>query len=303
VNYNAVADCSEINLRLFKILQKRAKVVDGISYADPNFLRMMMYLELSRPRGEVDRWKKVFERLTLLNHEYPLGRCEETIQTTEEPTLKERDILLKFCIRNKRVLAGPDIIQLYEHTHRSISMKEFVELGGAVLAFSPQARMDAEDIKDILGHRGIRVDVLQPLADGFYETIVVRNGKKPLAMFFQESACHSYTIAKLRDGPFHEVRIGTPDLLLHMYYSLEIASNRKTDSLFFATSLQCLIDKLFQIQQKGRREPTEFLPAFGLRCSGRQKGLATLLKERSNRTEKKKGGATRSLTRKSKRQH
>ena len=75
VNFIPVADCSEMNKEMFSILQKRAKSVDGILYCDPDFLRMMMYLELSRPRGEVSRWKKVFERLTLLNHEYPLDEC------------------------------------------------------------------------------------------------------------------------------------------------------------------------------------------------------------------------------------
>ena len=31
-----------------------------------------MYLELSRPAGDVSRWEKVMKRLTLLNKHYPL---------------------------------------------------------------------------------------------------------------------------------------------------------------------------------------------------------------------------------------
>ena len=31
----------------------------------PNYLRMAMYLELSRPDGDVSRWEKVLKRLTL----------------------------------------------------------------------------------------------------------------------------------------------------------------------------------------------------------------------------------------------
>ena len=40
---------------------------------------MLMYLELSRPNGDVGRWEKVLKRLTLLNKHYPLrGKsCEE----------------------------------------------------------------------------------------------------------------------------------------------------------------------------------------------------------------------------------
>ena len=43
-----------------------------VSGASPNFLRMAMYLELSRPKGDVGRWEKVLKRLILLNKHYPL---------------------------------------------------------------------------------------------------------------------------------------------------------------------------------------------------------------------------------------
>ena len=33
---------------------------------------MAMYLELSRPKGDVSRWEKVLKRLTLLNKHYPV---------------------------------------------------------------------------------------------------------------------------------------------------------------------------------------------------------------------------------------
>ena len=38
-----------------------------------------MYLELSRPAGDVTRWEKVLKRLTLLNRHYPMKnpRCNE----------------------------------------------------------------------------------------------------------------------------------------------------------------------------------------------------------------------------------
>ena len=47
-------------------------VKKGIRYAPPDFLRMSMYLELSRPDGDVSRWEKVQKRLVLLNTHYPL---------------------------------------------------------------------------------------------------------------------------------------------------------------------------------------------------------------------------------------
>ena len=46
--------------------------VANIFYCPPNYLRMAMYLELSRPDGDVSRWEKVLKRLTLLNKHYPM---------------------------------------------------------------------------------------------------------------------------------------------------------------------------------------------------------------------------------------
>jgi len=57
-------------------LQKDALKIAGITYAPPNFLRMGMYLELSRPDGDVSRWEKVYKRLILLNKHYPLSSKE-----------------------------------------------------------------------------------------------------------------------------------------------------------------------------------------------------------------------------------
>ena len=48
-----------------KLFEKNAKI-NGIQYAPPNFLRMNMFIELSRPAGDVSRWEKVLKRMILL---------------------------------------------------------------------------------------------------------------------------------------------------------------------------------------------------------------------------------------------
>ena len=77
VNFIPVADITYIPKELFKAIQKEAIRVDGILYAPPDYLRMAMFLELSRPRGDVSRWEKVLKRLTLLNKNYKMRnpRC------------------------------------------------------------------------------------------------------------------------------------------------------------------------------------------------------------------------------------
>ena len=67
VNFIPVADITALNKEIFMIIKREAIMVKGIRYAPPNYLRMSMYLELSRPIGDVGRWEKVLKRLILLN--------------------------------------------------------------------------------------------------------------------------------------------------------------------------------------------------------------------------------------------
>lgn len=78
VNFMPVADITYCPKNLFKMIDREAIVIDRIKYCSADFLRMNMYLELSRPNGDTSRWEKVLKRLTLLNKNYPLKgkECE-----------------------------------------------------------------------------------------------------------------------------------------------------------------------------------------------------------------------------------
>ena len=70
----------------------------------------------------------------------------------------------------------------------------------------------------------------------------------------------------------------------------------KKEKWYFQNSLECLVKKLYKISEKARSYPTSFVPAFGLRCSGHQRGIATLLKLKAKRTEKIKMKGSNSNT-------
>ena len=72
VNFIPVADITNIPKELFAAIKKESVKIAGILYSPPNLLRMNMFLELSRPAGDISRWEKVLKRLTLLNKHYPL---------------------------------------------------------------------------------------------------------------------------------------------------------------------------------------------------------------------------------------
>ena len=65
--YNIFGNKESIN----SILKQSIKV-KSIHYCPPTYLRMAMYLELSRPNGDVSRWEKIYERMLLLNQYFPL---------------------------------------------------------------------------------------------------------------------------------------------------------------------------------------------------------------------------------------
>lgn len=81
VNFIPIADITYLDKTLFKNLFKKAIKINAINYCPPNYLRMAMYVELSRPMGDVTRWEKILKRITLLNKNYPLkGELCKSIQ-------------------------------------------------------------------------------------------------------------------------------------------------------------------------------------------------------------------------------
>ena len=58
VNYMPIADITFLPKQIFNSLKKDSIRVGGILYTPPNYLRMSMYLELSRPVGDTSRWEK-----------------------------------------------------------------------------------------------------------------------------------------------------------------------------------------------------------------------------------------------------
>lgn len=297
VNFIPVADISQMPLQIFKILQRRAKSVDGILYCDPDFLRMLMYLELSRPRGEVERWKKVYERLLLLNDAFPVGRCDEEIHVPSVD-LEDRKIVLEFCLKHKRVVASSEIIELLEAGQSKKHLESLVRRGGPVIFFSDFSETDAEDLKSLLSHRlggGIKTQAIPAITDQLYNIVILKRRGVPLALIVQQDACHAYTTLRVDS---QDMRLATPDLLLHLYYSFMLFG--KKEKAYFETPIECLIEKIHSVLKVARNRPTDFVPAFGLRCSGRQKGIASLLREKAARTEAEKK-ATRKRAKNAKR--
>jgi hypothetical protein len=287
VNYIPVADFTEMHEVLFRTIRRRAFVIDGIYYCDPEFLRMLMYLELSRPRGQVDRWEKVFERLMALEKAHPMRPCRQSVLV---PHVDEtvRKTILEFISKRKRVLAGVETVEYYEKAPSRVPLRSLVEAQGVVLFFSPEAKHDAEDLSDILGHSTQYVKK-EALADDFFDCYMIRYERRPIALIVQERACHSYIEVSLDTGA--KIRLASLDLLMNLYLSFVVFG--KKEEKFLQVPILCLAELAHGYLRKYRHQPTKHIPAFTVSCSGKQKGFASLQKERAERTEKVKKGNTK----------
>jgi hypothetical protein len=284
VNFVPIADISETGPGMYELMVKRARTVDGILYCDEDYLRMLMYLELSRPRGEVKRWSKVYERLTLLNDAYPPGRCNDVIKMV--PIQREdRKVCLEYCIRHKNVVVGPEFLILMKDGQDTVSFKHLLNLDGPVIFFSSTVEQDMEDLKSILSDNDlVEIEYNKFPVDSIFNFATIKRNSKPIALIFEEDACHSYTTLHIREGR-EKMRLAMPDLYLHLYYSLMMYGRREKE--YFDNSFECLIQKIHAIVSKARNFPTRFLPAFGIQCSGHQRGIATLLRARQQRMRHK----------------
>jgi hypothetical protein len=197
--------------------------------------------------------------------------------------LDDRALILDFCVKHKRVVVAPEFIEIFQTGTTKKHMRSLVERGGPVIFFSDKAKIDAEDLSAMFSGKPAKVHEVKTMTDELFDFVTVKRGGN-LALIFQENACHSYTILKLDEG--NELRIATPDLYLHLYYSLMLFGAKEKE--FFDTSLECLIQKLNGILKISRNKAIGIVPTFGLRCSGRQKGYATLLREKKNRTNRAK---------------
>ncbi len=292
VNFVAIADISTLDPELYSLLYKRSIVRDGIHYSDPDFLRMMMYLELSRPRGQVERWAKVYERLLLLNEAFPPKVCrtkaEDLVGRVSIPVVL-RKALLEYVIDNKRVLMGAEVVSLYDwlisKTRRfSPTMTWFLKKNGMVVFLTPDADRDAYRLKEIFASPEITVEILEAKGELVPHRAIVSYRGMPFAELLQEVACHSFTSLSLPDG--RKLQVASLETMITFYYSLLLFTDDEKILQFYMTCLcQKLVDMSEKLHRKGTAGP---IPAFSIECSGYQKGFASLLKEKFSRIQREK---------------
>ena len=296
VNFIPVADITYLEKSLFKRVQKEAIRVYGILYCPPNFLRMNMYLELSRPAGDISRWEKVLKRLILLNKNYPLRgkHCDPKLFQREferiDPKEEEK---MYYTVRDSFIDQGLIFFggyasflysaympakqkKLFQKTPDFDVLAEEPEQAAAIL----KERLEDFDYKgiQIIKHNGIG----ELIAPHYEIKVKINNIEETVAFIYKPLACHSYNVIKKGNKT---VRVATIDTMLSFYFAFFYSDREYYDE----NRILCMAQYLFDVQQKNRLQQKGLLKRFSINCYGKQDTLEEMRNTKAEKYKELKG--------------
>ena len=299
VNYIPVADITYLNHNIFKEIKKKSVKRNKIYYAPPNFLRMSMYLELSRPDGNVSRWEKVLKRLNLLNKNYPLkdSVCKNTSfeklihygTKSNHKTHIKKDLyklFLNFFITHKCVLFGMYANHLYYNTYKK-KTKVIKKIPDFDVLYE-----DPDELSIMLknkltqnGYENIEIIKHEGIDDVIPEYIDFKVNNKTLVFIFKPLACHSYNIIDIKDK---KVRIASIETILSFYLAFLFLK----DSKYKINRLLCVSAYLFRMMRRRKPDMTGIFKRFNINCIGKQLTFEMMRAEKAakyNELRKRRG--------------
>ena len=295
VNFIPVADITLLPKELFNAIKNESIKIFGILYAPPNLLRMGMYLELSRPAGDVSRWEKVLKRLTLLNKHYPLNsnQCNhidfQRKMGDDENVNKIYDTVQQTLVDQGVVFFGGYALSIYaQHMPNHLRRKLLKIPDFDVLSEEPT--VTAQIIKERLNDMDVKnVKIIKRPAMGeiiatHYE---IRVGNDTVVFIYEPLACHSYNIIK-ESG--NDVKVATIDTMLSFYLAFLYADRPYYDK----NRILCMSKYLFEVQEKNRLSQKGVLRRFSISCMGHQETIEEMRAEKAEKFKElkdKKGTA------------
>ena len=287
VNYIPVADITYMNKDLYESIKKESISVGGILYAAPNFLRMAMYLELSRPEGDTSRWEKVLKRLILLNKNYPLYGID-CLNMNFQRGLEIRDKKKEADIFNitRDALIGQGVVFFGSLAHGIYSTympkregKRIIQKNPDFDVMSTKPLFTATVVKERLEYNGYK-NVSISKKDGVGEVIAphyeVLYGIDTICFIYEPLACHSYNVV---DVDKRKVRIATIDTMLSFYLAFLYANRPYYDK----NRILCMTEFLFKVQQRNRLQQKGVLRRFNINCYGSQSTLEDIREEKTKK--------------------
>ena len=282
VNFIPIADITFLHPDLFKSINEECIIVNGIRYAPPNFLRMNMFLELSRPAGDISRWEKVLKRITLLNKFYPMEKqdCHKVDFLRSMEDNSDKSELLYITLRdiftaNGVIFFGGYATRLYsKYMEKNIREKFKKSPDFDVISEEPDvlATIIMERLRE-LGFKKIKSIEHDGISEIIPRHIEIRVDNEILALIYEPIACHSYNVLHIGNVT---VNVATIDTMLNFYLAFYFsnATYHEKDRIL------CMAMFLFNVEMKNRLAQKGLLKRFSIHCIGTQPTLESIRAEK-----------------------
>jgi len=236
-----------------------------------------MYLELSRPDGDVSRWEKVLKRLTLLNKFYPMKnpRCKFSSFSREFEGKKKAgraafSIIRREAIRHGYVFFGGYASSVYKARPRGRQDPDFdllAEDGHEATNVLVKALKSANIGK-------VKVKFRKPLWEVISESHEISVDDDIVCVVYQALGCHNYNVVGVGGS---NAKVATIDTMLSLWLAMLYDSR----SLNTRDRIYCMAQYLFETQRKHRLQQTGPLRRFGPTCIGEQPTLESAREDKS----------------------
>jgi len=295
VNFIPIADITEMVPEIFKNILKNGIRKNGIFYSPPNFLRMLAYLELSRPLGDTSRWEKVLKRIRLLNKNYPIQnygcqtmdvqRFYKNKKEHENEDEESEEKAIFHTVRDSLIDQG---VVFFGSIASKLIMKYYPKYKYKHIANTPDFDVLAEDphttatiIKERLRDIGVKCKIIKKPAIGevIAEHYEIRVDKETIVFIYEPLACHSYNEISIGG---RKIRIASIDTLLSFYLAF-LYTNRP---YYNDERILCISEYMFKVQQKNRLKQKGVLKRFGEKCLGVQSTLESMRAKKNNLAKK-----------------
>ena len=278
VNFIPIVDFTQIEYNLYQTIKASSLKIKDIHYDSPNYLRMNIHLELSRPLGDVSRWNKIYQRLDLLNKYHPFIYNKNINKTIV--TYTRYNELTEIC--KKWVILGEYAMKYFKFPSKYNSSNSNI----FILAES------LEEVKQELDSNQFDYKILSysnKFINNFYQFTF---NNEPLLYVFITNSCQSYNqikekgnvnrkIVKSRNmvksrnivKSKHIVKIANIDTMSMIYYALTFIQppNLNINNLLVYCYLLQHLDKTNKITKR-----------FSMPCIGNQPTIEDLKRERDN---------------------
>jgi hypothetical protein len=250
--FHGVADVTHLDKTLFNRLWKDDVTVHGIHYVPPNFLRMSMYLELSRPKGDVSRWVKVYKRLQLLNKYYPMT-CPGDFPASKDLTDERKKAVVSMLKHHPVVLLGMSAAEVHDKHTRWATPVILLANKSTIDAVTREKKTRVVEGTEVIPNQ---VDVL-----GDHDEVVMR--------FYETQACHSYHLMK------DHIRVASIPTLLQFFYAYVYSNATERE----VTRILCVAQRLVELSEHENKRHFPLLTPKD--CLGTQETLLDMKKHRS----------------------